>query len=351
MKRFLILFLSFIVLLSTSVTAYPTLYSIGGIEGIEQSKPNDCEKQYNVSYYRGGGDYKKPPPPRKIRSIAELAERFPDWQENIFKGKYDDSFFADKFLLFITVIQGDGGLSLRATSVLYEDDLIDVEITDTPVSGGADDMVYSWIIVLEMPNEVADKDVSATVVVGDFTIFEPDTVWHGEYNAYESEYRIRYYQNLTGVEKVPHPLKFHNFIDLYEYFPFWFDEIDMRLNDFFDDNFLVYISDSHRTDDPCFRVTSVTITDDVIDITLDKTPTGNYNEETETEWIIVLEIPKEFADRDILVTKTGFGDVPPTGLSDVNGYAFMLFAVTVMTMGLWGYLLFKKKIAKGEAKT
>jgi chitodextrinase len=150
---------------------------------MEYENPNEFEERHNISYYQVSGGFEfiehlppfiwHPPIVSKISSAQELAEVFPDWEcLSCFEcmSKYDDSFFDDKFLVFVHwATHPDPNNFLRITSVCDKEGTLDIEVThvDLPVSVLPAVVVINWVIFLEMDKAQADKNIAVTTAFYD----------------------------------------------------------------------------------------------------------------------------------------------------------------------------------------
>ena len=131
---------------------------------------NEFEEKYNISYYRSGnGTWISgftDVAPLKVFSAAELTNLFsqsigttPD-----IISKYEASFFANKFLLFIPWKTGTPNHGFRISSVYDDGERMNIEVTkDYSTATMSQAMEYGFI-VFEMDNALSDRDFAVTTV-------------------------------------------------------------------------------------------------------------------------------------------------------------------------------------------
>ncbi|MCL2578102.1 MAG: copper amine oxidase N-terminal domain-containing protein [Defluviitaleaceae bacterium] len=302
---------------------------------------NRFEEKYNISYFQVRHADSEIFSPLKVHSVTELIHHFADWQEIIIK--YCESFFHDRFLVFVNIIESDTDPLLRVTSVLYENDMINIEITrlsrvlNAPIE-------TEWIIILEMPNELADKEVNVEIVRE--KIFASDIVDFDNRNKFEEKYNISYFEVFRGVWLTP-PFKARSVTELISHLADC-EKISLEYDEnFFNDKFLVFVNVYEIDTVLRSRVTSVLYENDLINIELTRLPLSQ-GDPTMTEWIIILEMPNEVADKRILITErfcdalqpvppsppTVFG-TPTTNSIILNELPGVQFRIATPILGNW----------------
>jgi len=131
----------------------------------------------NVSYKVGNMGFEwgiSRPTPFKISSAAELANKFPHWQQ--FAAIYDENFFEDNFLIFIGILTITGD-ERRVVSIRDIGGLINIEEgRDFPViydgNGFLTEMI-SWNIVLEIDRSLLGRTFSIALPGQEPVIIQP----------------------------------------------------------------------------------------------------------------------------------------------------------------------------------
>jgi len=155
MRKFLVLFI---------VTAMMIgVFSVNAqIDDTIAEPPNEYEERYNITYIQVIKSFHIEGTPLKIGSAQGLADRLPELK---IIAEYDDSFFEDKFLIFIF---GSGSCSacyIRVTSIQSCENSFDIEITRGMKDIIAGDEVIWSIAVLEIDREYLGRNF--TVREGD----------------------------------------------------------------------------------------------------------------------------------------------------------------------------------------
>ncbi|MCL2496611.1 MAG: cohesin domain-containing protein [Clostridiales bacterium] len=136
----------------------------------------------------------------KIYSVEELDNYFSADRSFFASGKYDESFFHEKFLFLFHIAEPSGGNELEFTSLTENAEAIEVEITRV-VDGNITNIGY-WLLILEIDRDLIGKDISVTIA--------HDLMCYAE--------NLSYYKNTSGYYEEPYTVKINSVQELNDYY-------------------------------------------------------------------------------------------------------------------------------------
>lgn len=260
------------------------------LETIEDDNKNEFENKYNVAYYSNIGSWDGELSSTKIQTVDALKECTTD---NDILSKYSESFFENKYLVWIDYGTPDPAHELRVTSVDNSENEIDIEIiTSYSQNGSVIDVTCDWDILLEVESADIDKEVVVTTA-------EDMEHWLGDISYYEG-----YIKNISAPSygMAPSVAKVNSLESLAESWSGSMSDIEKYDEAFFEENFLLFVSWIETSSLQTYQISSILDDGEKINVELSEFIPEGEGATVMTPYSAVIEVPSWLADREFSAT-------------------------------------------------